>query len=513
MARRALCGAGSHPASGIASRFVLLLLFSLPAHSADRLTPGLTSSGKRLDAWSVSGGPSSGGTIVLMGGFAGDDESSKFVAREMAAYEALKPKDRKFRLIAIPVANPEKAGIRFPPEGVAYRENAEAHVWWRWLPFQDSDLVLIAGPDFGLANALSDGTVAGVDSIPARAVPLKPGLLKSIPDAPAPSPARQELYRRRMRPPAELAALLAKNYGHDFNQPVYIQGIALISQMRLGNLAEPQKLAEPYASGAKNPLERPSALVFAGHLVFAELYERTKDPRYLDLVRKAADLGFTPTGEMKESMPFHDDMSDSFFMTLPLLAKAGKLTGEDRYFKMLGRHFDFMTKLDLRADGLYRHSPLAEAAWGRGNAFPALGLALALSDLPKTDPAYDRVLLAYRQLMAALARFQDDSGMWHEVIDEPGSYAETSATSMIGFAMLRGIKNSWLDAVAYQPRVDKAFRAIQQRIANDATILNVCESTNKQKTQLDYLRRAALFEKDPRGGAMALLFTVEMMGK
>ncbi len=103
--------------------------------------------------------------------------------------------------------------------------------------------------------------------------------------------------------------------------------------------------------------------------------------------------------------------------------------------------------------------------------------------------------------------------MWHEVIDEPGSYAETSATSMIGFAMLRGIKNGWLDAVAYQPRVDKAFRAIQQRIANDATILNVCESTNKQKTQLDYLRRAALFEKDPRGGAMALLFTVEMMGK
>jgi rhamnogalacturonyl hydrolase YesR len=466
-----------------------------------------------LEAWSVAGGPSAEATIVLVGGLEGDDESSKFVAREMQQYEALKPAMRKFRLIAIPVANPEKHDMKFPPEGVAYRENTESHVLWRWLPFEDADLVLIAGQDFGLANALSDHEVAGVGTIPARVVPLKPGLLKSITNAPAPSEARQELYLRRMRPPAEMAALLAKVYGHDFPQVVYLQGIALIAQMRLGNLAEAQKLAEPYADGTKNALTRPTSLTLAGHLVFAELAERTQDPRYTELVRKAADLGFTETGELKESMPFHEEMSDSFFMALPLLAKAGKLTGERRYFEMIGRHFDFMTKLDLRPDGLYRHSPLTDAAWGRGNAFPALGMALTLSDLPKSDPAYERILLAYRQHMAALARFQDNDGMWREVIDESGSYPETSATSMIGFSMLRGIRNGWLDKAAYQPRVDKAWRGVELRTANDGTLLDVCESTNKQKTVADYLNRAALFEKDPRGGAMALLLAAEMLGK
>jgi unsaturated rhamnogalacturonyl hydrolase len=42
--------------------------------------------------------------------------------------------------------------------------------------------------------------------------------------------------------------------------------------------------------------------------------------------------------------------------------------------------------------------------------------------------------------------------------------------------------------------------------------VNVCESTNKQKTLQDYLDRAALLGPDPRGGAMAMLFATEMAG-
>jgi unsaturated rhamnogalacturonyl hydrolase len=70
-----------------------------------------------------------------------------------------------------------------------------------------------------------------------------------------------------------------------------------------------------------------------------------------------------------------------------------------------------MQKLCLRPDGLYRHSPLAEAAWGRGNAFPALGLAFALSDFPRDHPEFSRMLRAFQQHVAELARFQDASGM------------------------------------------------------------------------------------------------------
>src|SRR6185295_9070804 len=161
-------------------------------------------------------------------------------------------------------------------------------------------------------------------------------------------------------------------------------------------------------------LARASSLTLAGHLVFAELAERTGNARYTELVRKAANTGFSDTGLMKESMPYHDEMSDSVFMATPLLAKAGKLTGDKKYFDMAARHVAFMQKLVLRTDGLYRHSPLTDAAWGRGNAFPALGLALALSDFPSDHPAYDTMVSAFVQHMNALAPFQDEEGMWRE---------------------------------------------------------------------------------------------------
>ena len=50
------------------------------------------------------------------------------------------------------------------------------------------------------------------------------------------------------------------------------------------------------------------------------------------------------------------------------------------------------------------------------------------------------------------------------------------------------------------------------RAASDGTLLDVGESTNKQRSLDDYLRRAALTGRDPRGGAMALVFATELAG-
>jgi rhamnogalacturonyl hydrolase YesR len=481
------------------------LSFALPLAAAD---VGLTQSGKRIEAKRVEA-KSSATTVLLIGGLDGDEESTRIVNQELAAKIRL-----PFHLIAIARANPDKSKLQFPPAGVAYRDNPESHYLWRWIALQAPDLVLIVGnTDYGLADALSQNVVAGVGKIPARRVDAKAGILKSLPKQIAASAAHLEIDRRRARTPQQLAEELAQFYGHDFDQPTYIPGMALIAQMRLGHVAEVEKLAAPYANSAKDPLgARPSSLNLAGHLVFAELARRTGNPRYTQMVKRAADLGFDDKGAMKESMPFHDEMSDSVFMATPLVVEAGKLTGDRKYFDMAVRHVAFMEKLDLRPDGLYRHSPLTDAAWGRGNAFPALGLALTLTGFPTDHPGYPGLLLAYRQLMAAVAQFQDDEGMWHEVLDEPASYAETSATSMIGVAMLRGVRNGWLDKNAYQPRVDRAFRAVLARVGSGGVLIDVCESTNKQKSLEDYLHRAASLDKDARGGAMAMLFATEMAG-
>ena len=173
------------------------------------------------------------------------------------------------------------------------------------------------------------------------------------------------------------------------------------------------------------------------------------------------------------------------------------------------RHIHFLENLVLRDDGLYRHSPLTDAAWGRGNAFPALGMALTLSDFPEDQAGFAELLSIYQSHINALVPYQDLDGMWHEVIDYPGSFAEISATAMIATAIRRGISRGWLDE-SYQPLVDRAWRAVQMRSSAEGFFVNVCESTNKQDSLDAYLNREALLGPDDRAGGMLMMFATEM---
>lgn len=172
-----------------------------------------------------------------------------------------------------------------------------------------------------------------------------------------------------------------------------------------------------------------------------------------------------------------------------------------------------MQAIVRRTDGLDRHQASSDAAWGRGNAFPALGLALTLSDFPRDHPAYPRLLDTCQTHMQARARFQDENGMWRNAIDRPGAYAEYSATAMIATAMLRGVRQGWLERRTYQPLIDRAWRAILERTSAGGRLVDVCASTGTRGlTDEGYLRRAALIGLDERGGGMAMFFATELAG-
>jgi rhamnogalacturonyl hydrolase YesR len=486
-------------------------LFAGPAATAETLDIGLAANGTRIDAVTVEATAKSAPTVVLVGGLGGDDRSASAVRAAVAAYE--RRRDRPVRLLAVPVANPANARLEFPPQGVAYREQPEAHTLWRWLGAQAPDLVLIAGDDdFGLSAALVAQDVASMGRIPARRWSGAADWVTQLGSV-ARSAAHLELERRLTRSPRQFAVELAQHYGRDFDQPWYIGAIALIARVKLGEVDEVRRLVEPWVDGSKDSLTRPNSLVMAGHIVFTELARRTSDPRYLAAVRKVADLGFNASGQMLESMPYHDGYSDSVFMGTAILAQAGALTGERKYFDMADRHLRFMENLDLRPDGLYRHRPATEAAWGRGNGFAAIGLAMTLAELPRNTPGYAHALLSYRQLMARLLPLQTRDGLWRNVVDHPGAYAEFSATAMIGFAMQRGLKQGWLQGRAYKRAVDRAWLAVNSRTSSDGKFIDVCESTAGITSLQQYLQRAAILGEDPRGGAMAMLFATELMGK
>ncbi len=474
--------------------------------------------------------------ILLVGGIGGSKTSSASVRAAMKWFEQAPAGWRKrYSLSAVPAANPDAAPVGgFPPKGEAYAIEPEAHALWRWIGLHAPDLVVEVrtGETFGITRTLPEDASlasqvartapAGIGTIPSARVTVPPqgqflpDLLTKLDKAKfrGPSPARLELQQRVSRSPGEVARQLAKVYGQDLSEVVYIPAVALIGRLRLGEVAEIERIVEPYASGEKTSLpEKLTASHFSGHLVFGELATITGKRRYADLVRSAADYGFEAGGVPKPAMPFHNEMSDGVFMGCPILAQAGRLTGQGKYYDQCIRNMEFMRGLDLRPDGLYRHSPLDEAAWGRGNAFPALGLALSLTDLPDWHPGRAAMLKAFQDHMAALLLYQDAPGMWHQVVDEPASYRELSATCMIAAAMARGVRSGWLNREKYAPAIEHAWYAIRARVAPSGELVDVCTGTGKQKSLRDYLDRPAILGRDPRGGAMALLIATELLVK
>ena len=223
--------------------------------------------------------------------------------------------------------------------------------------------------------------------------------------------------KRLKRSPTEVANQLSRRYGHSLKQVQYIPSVAVIGRLRLSEItgdasqrADVDKLVTPFRDGIQKAIgDKPNGSDLAGHLLFGELALQTQDSKLIALTKAAADFAFDAQGQPRAAAPFHNEMSDAVFMSCPLLTQVGRLTGEVKYHDMAVRHLAFMQKLCLRQDGLYRHSPLDEAAWGRGNGFPALGLAWSLGDLPQEHPGRADTLAAFQEHMAALKPHQDST--------------------------------------------------------------------------------------------------------
>lgn len=498
----------------LSSLFAAALVLSPTLACAQEWQVGMASDGTLITAQGYQVDTNERPTVVLIGGLDGRQASTDKVTAEYRRYLSRPKSQQPVNLILIADANPQGDELRFPPRGRAYADDPVSFALWRWLGTHGPDLVLIESEtDFELADSLSNRIVAGVGYVPALHLYDEPEELAMIMDLGLDnlpfSAAHERLDERLMRSPTQFAEQLARHYGDDFSWPVYIPGMALIGRMRLGYLDEVADIISPYLNG--QAIDINSSLVTAGHLVFAEMAERTGNRDYLALAKRAADMGFDARGNMLDAMPMHGEMSDAYFMATPLVAKVGRLTGETKYFDLAMRHIRTMEQLVKRPDGLYRHSPLTDAAWSRANAFPALGMALALSEFPQDHPGFEELKTIFTDHIDTLLDYQDMDGMWHVVIDYPGSYAELSATAMIATAMRRGIRRGWLDD-SYLPAVERAWRGVLMRSSPQGYFVNVCESTNKQDSLAKYLNREALMGPDDRAGGMLMFFATEMAG-
>ncbi len=148
----------------------------------------------------------------------------------------------------------------------------------------------------------------------------------------------------------------------------------------------------------------------------------------------------------------------------------------------------YLDKLQ-QPNGLFFHAPDVKFFWGRGDGWFAAGMAEMLRTLPADHPDRPRILAGYKLMMSALLKYQGPDGMWHELIDHPEAWPETSSSAMFSFALITGVKHGWLDAPTYAPAARKAWIAVTGYIDQNHDVTQVCEGTNKLNSYDYYLAR------------------------
>ena len=222
-----------------------------------------------------------------------------------------------------------------------------------------------------------------------------------------------------------------------------------------------------------------------------EIYMQTKQARYLDTGLEIADGQWrnpTPDGLTGQTRFWIDDM----YMITILQVQAFRATADRKYLDRATREMLAYLERLQRPNGLFYHAPDTPFYWGRGNGWVAAGMAEILSVLPPKHPAHKRIMLSYTKMMSSLLKYQDRDGMWHQLVDQPQSWPETSASAMFTYAMIIGVKKGWLPAKQYTPAVRKAWLALVTYLEPNGDLGNVCEGTGKKNDLQYYLDRKRL---------------------
>lgn len=138
--------------------------------------------------------------------------------------------------------------------------------------------------------------------------------------------------------------------------------------------------------------------------------------------------------------------------------------------------------------------------WGRANGWQSMSHVEALSILPPTHPKYAAALAVFQDHAAALAAVQDPvDGRWHQVLDHPETYLETSVTAMNVYAFATGVLNGWLDKATFDPVVRKGWAGMAAQVASDGTVAGICEGTGVLTSVADYNARLTPYETSSPG--------------
>jgi len=223
--------------------------------------------------------------------------------------------------------------------------------------------------------------------------------------------------------------------------------------------------------------------------------------------------------------------ADDLYMSVPFLSRYAQYKKDPDIMELAALQFEgfkkylFMEDRNLMAHVFdFNRNMNTGVPWGRGNGWTIFSLTELLIVLPRDHHRRRFLLDFYRTLAAGYLASQDENGMWHQVLDMPSSYIETSCTAMFIAAFCRGLRFGWLadselsggqfsgNALLYQNAAEKAWQALEcYAIDRHGNVHGVCRGSEFSFSPRYYAEHLLPRLNDTHGIGIVLLAGIELL--
>ncbi|MFZ2023863.1 MAG: glycoside hydrolase family 88 protein [Terracidiphilus sp.] len=118
------------------------------------------------------------------------------------------------------------------------------------------------------------------------------------------------------------------------------------------------------------------------------------------------------------------------------------------------------------------------AFWGGGNGWAAAGLARVWRSLPiERQRERERLADFARDIVDGCLRYRRPDGLFHNLVDQPGTFVETNLAQMLSFTIYEGIAAGWLPT-SYRAHADRMRRAARLMMDGDGFVQGACGAPN-----------------------------------
>ena len=279
-----------------------------------------------------------------------------------------------------------------------------------------------------------------------------------------------------------------------------------------------------FKHGSKSWFVRPLAMWRCGMVAgLVELQEKSKHPAisrgmnafqdFLDNTRTVSD---GTLARIKGHWQSNGVQIDDLYMISPYWVRKSKQSGNTEYLeKAIEETLSYYkhlwnpeTKL-LHCLWLEKKPNVKIPHWGRGNGWFVMAITDLLHFVPEEHPQRARLLEIYNNVMLGLMARQNKDGLWHQVLDHPESYTETSCSGMFTYSLLHGSAQGWLPASARVAGL-RGWNGLQAKLTDENQLKDVCVGTD-MSADLDYFFKRSRVTHDQHGIGPYLLAAAEVI--